>query len=93
MLIRTQDKMSICNLKKMEGISILKGADEKQFFLTMRFSPERKDNCCIGEYSTEERAIKVLEEICANYQYLKVGASVGLYGVAEPQYVFQMPEV
>ena len=92
MLIRTQNKMCVCNLKNMEGISIGNTGDKKKFFLKMRFSSERSDNCALGEYQTEERAIEVLDEICENYQYIKVGETVGV-GMSEPQYVFQMPEV
>ena len=92
MLIRTQNKMCVCNLKNMEGISIGNTGDKKKFFLTMRFSSERADNCALGEYQTEERAIEVLDEICENYQYIKVGETVGVR-MSEPQYVLQMPEV
>ena len=41
MLIRSQNKMCVCNLENMEGISIGKNGDEKKFFLTMRFSSEK----------------------------------------------------
>lgn len=80
MLIRTQNKMCVCNLKNMEGISIGKTGDEKRFFLTMRFSSERADNCELGEYKTEKRAIEVLDEICNYYESNENG-------------IFQMPEV
>lgn len=80
MLIRTQNKMCVCNLENMEGISIGKRLGDKAFFLTMRFSSERADNCELGEYKTEERAIAVLDEICNHYESNKNG-------------VFQMPEV
>lgn len=80
MLIRTQNKMCVCNLKNMEGISIGNTGDKKKFFLTMRFSSERADNCQLGEYQTEERAIAVLDEICNHYESNK-------------NRVFQMPEV
>lgn len=80
MLIRSQNKMCVCNLKNMEGISIGKTGDEKRFFLTMRFSSERADNCNLGEYQTEKRSIEVLDEICNHYESNKNG-------------VFQMPEV
>lgn len=79
MLIRTQNKMCVCNLKNMEGISIGRRWDDKVFYLTMRFSPERADNCELGEYATEERAIEVLDEICNCYKSNK-------------NEVFQMPE-
>lgn len=101
MLIRTQNKMCVCNLKNMEGISIGKTGDEKRFFLTIRFSSERADNCQLGEYPTEERAIEVLDEICDDYISLnkQVGKEYrgnnpsGYFGGYVKNGVFQMPEV
>lgn len=102
MLIRTQNKMCVCNLENMEGISIGKNGDEKKFFLTMRFSSERADNCELGEYPTEERAIEVLDEICNAYLNLNIAKggeffgmnySMGYFGGYVKNGIFQMPEV
>lgn len=101
MLIRTQNKMCVCNLENMEGISIGKILSDKAFFLTMRFSSERADNCELGEYKTEERAIEVLDEICNAYISLnkQVGREYnshhisGYFGGYVKNGVFQMPEV
>lgn len=90
MLIRTQNKMCVCNLKNMEGISIGNTGDKKKFFLTMRFSSERADNCALGEYQTEERAIEVLDEICMNY--ISLNSTKGNTPYVKNG-VFQMPEV
>lgn len=101
MLIRTQNNMCVCNLENMEGISIGKRGDDK-FFLTMRFSPERADNCELGKYPTEERAIEVLDEICNAYLNLNIAkggeffgtnSSIGYFGGYVKNGVFQMPEV
>lgn len=97
MLIRTQNKMCVCNLENMEGISIGKRWDDKVFSLTMRFSSERADNCNLGEYQTEKRAIEVLDEICNAYESLnieeKLGGRDGYFGSYVKNRVFQMPEV
>lgn len=101
MWIRTQNKMCVCNLENMEGISIGKNGDEKKFFLTMRFSSERADNCELGEYPTEERAIEVLDEICNAYISLNKSMGKeyrgnnpsGCFGGYVKNGVFQMPEV
>ena len=101
MLIRTQNKMCVCNLKNMEGISIGRRGDDKAFFLTMRFSSERADNCELGEYPTEERAIEVLDEICNAYISLNKHAGKEYRGNNPSGYfvgyvkngIFQMPEV
>lgn len=90
MLIRTQNKMCVCNLENMEGISIGKTGDEKKFFLTIRFSSERADNCQLGEYQTEQRAIEVLDEICLAYISLNSFKGNAPY---VKNGVFQMPEV
>lgn len=90
MLIRTQNKMCVCNLENMEGISIGKTGDEKKFFLTIRFSSEREDNCQLGEYQTEQRAIEVLDEICLAYISLNSFKGNAPY---VKNGVFQMPEV
>lgn len=101
MLIRSQNKMCICNLENMEGISIGKTADESRFYLTMRFSSERADDCRLGEYPTEERAIEVLDEICNAYISLnkcmgkefRSNNPSGYFGGYVKNGVFQMPEV
>lgn len=94
MWIRTQNKMCVCNIKNMRGISIGKSGDDKVFFLTMRFSSERADNCELGEYKTEKRAIEVLEDICRFYVGLNVQDGMGCYfGGYVKNGIFQMPEV
>lgn len=102
MLIRTQNNMCVCNLENMEGISICKRGDGKAFHITMRFSSERADNCELGEYQTEERAIEVLDEICNAYlnlnkekgdKFLGRNSIMGFFGGYVKNGVYQMPEV
>ena len=102
MLIRTQNKMCVCNIENMEGISIGKRLGDKGFFITMRFSSERADNCELGEYQTEQRAIEVFDEICNAYlnlniekgsEFLGINSSIGYFGGYVKNGVYQMPEV
>ena len=67
----------------------------------MRFSSERADNCELGEYQTEERAVAVLDEICN--AYISLNKSVGkeyrgnypsgYFGGYVKNGVYQMPAV
>ncbi len=45
----------------------------------------------LGEYSTEEKAIKVLDMICNEYSYLESVKLAGIEDGNHPCYVFQMP--
>ena len=42
MWIRTQNKMCVCNLENMEGISIGKRRDDKVFFSQCDFLPKEQ---------------------------------------------------
>ena len=45
----------------------------------------------IAEYSTKEKAIKVLDMICEHYQYLQECKYTGV-GINKPEFIFQMPK-
>lgn len=102
MLIRTQNKMWVCNLENMETIAITKSLGEDNFFLTMFFSGKSEKHYYLGNYKTEERAIEVLDEICNAYldlniakgsEFFGTNASIGYFGGYVKNGVFQMPEV
>lgn len=102
MWIRTQNKMCVCNIENMEGISIGKRLGDNGFFITMRFSSERADNCELGEYQTEQRAIEVLDEICNAYldlniekggEFFGMNSSTGYFGGYVKNEVYKMLEV
>ena len=70
MLIRSQDKRMLCPLKPMCVHPLIK--NEKVYG---RIIEKYQIHICIGaeygiiaEYSTEEKAIKVLDMICEKYQ-------------------------
>ena len=81
MIIRSQDKKSITT------------------DLNLQIYEDELSNMCeisngayitLGAYSTEEKAIKVLDMICAEYQYAEECKHTGV-GSAPPEFVFQMP--
>lgn len=79
MLIRAQNKLSICNLDNVDCISNSYSGNPKDTrFEISAFSQQEKT--ILGYYQTEERAIEVLDEICNYYESNENG-------------VFQMPEV
>lgn len=69
MLIRSQDRETIVNIKVASAINIFE--DEK--FL---ISEESSDfSCTIGEYSTKKKALKVLDMIQEAYAQYKITKS------------------
>lgn len=89
MIIRSQDKKGIVNLNNIDTICIEKnhcGCD------VVCFNGIREFCSKIGEYSTEEKAIKVLDMICnfaddKHYETVVAEMCGGIDGV-----VFQMPQ-
>lgn len=78
MIIRSQDKKKIFNLEQIRKIDCITN------------SVMADDISVMGTYSTEEKAIKVLDMICAEYQYAEECKHTGV-GSAPPEFVFQMP--
>ena len=76
MLIRSQDKKKIF---EMTGSNIEIGKENQICGFGNTCTPDNI-SIMLGQYKTEERAIKVLDEICNYYESNKNG-------------VFQMPEV
>ena len=85
MIIRCQDKEKTTtdlNLH-IESIEVGKENIKRVFIKSEKMGT-------IGVYSTEEKAIKVLDMICAEYQYAEECKHTGV-GSAPPEFVFQMP--
>ena len=78
MIIRSQDKKKLFNLEQIRKIDCETN------------SVMADDVSVMGIYSTEEKAIKVLDMICAEYQYAEECKHTGV-GSAPPEFVFQMP--
>lgn len=93
MIIRSQDKKI---LTKFDSVSIVanykrpyKGERKIVGYQIVVFIGFNTD-VIVAEYSTEEKAIKVLDMICAEYQYAEECKHTGV-GSAPPEFVFQMP--
>lgn len=70
MIIRSQNKKSITNLNNIDTIGIEPnhcGCD------VVCFNGSEESRSKIGEYSTEEKAIKVLDMICRAYENYRGG--------------------
>ena len=72
MLIRSQDKKCIVNLDNIVGIFSVKNLPKDRVILPQYETDivcySDRDETSIGRYDSEEKAIKVLDMICAEYQ-------------------------
>ena len=100
MLIRAQNKFSICNLDNVDCISNSYSGNPKDTrFEISAFN--QKEKTILGYYQTEERAIEVLDEICNAYISLnkcmgkefRSNNPSGYFGGYVKNGFFQMPEV
>lgn len=80
MIIRSQNKKRIANLKNITEIVCNQG-----FEILVYFASDIVYSEIFGEYSTEEKAVKVLDLICETYE-------VFCAGNAYEQSVFNMPQ-
>lgn len=82
MLIRSQNKKRIININTINTIQIEE--DNSIFAKGVVYY-------FLGEYSTKEKAIKVLDMIQNSYQYCEECKYIGV-GASQPEFVFQMPQ-
>ncbi len=85
MIIRSQDKRAIIFVSNTDTIKTDVYGD------VCSFNGEDSTQCKIADYSTKEKAIKVLDMICEHYQNCEM-CKCGLRQVAETEFVFQMPQ-
>lgn len=89
MIIRSQDKKSITNFSQLTDISIHPIGTNNKYYSVVACYPfaigDDYSNMSIGKYSTEEKAIKVLDMICRAYEHFRGG------NVYEHS-IFQMPQ-
>jgi hypothetical protein len=86
MIIRSQSKTQLINFNNIKSIAV--GSEN------CIYANELGWHTVIGEYSTEEKAIKVLDMIAFNYafeQTIKNNQGTGCQVTLEP-FVFQMPQ-
>lgn len=88
MLIRSQDNTKIVVVDHIDSI-LLTLQNEKYFIYSYNGSSET--GCSLGNYKTKEEAIKILDDICNRYQYLKECETTGI-GIENPSYVYYMPD-
>jgi len=97
MLIRSQNKKNIFVLENSESVGIYE-MFESGTYKTAGYSI-CTNNCRMGEYSTEEKAIKVLDEIYDTYRLEKytdyiydTSAQASMPMVVANNAVYQMPQ-
>lgn len=83
MLIRSQDKKILANLNNLQSIFIEKSKEKYIVSLSVRK---------LGEYSTEEKAIKVLDMIQVTYMNLDYSRFLGEEKIEYFENVFVMPQ-
>ena len=86
MIIRSQNKEGIVIMDNNDCIGI---GTEGMKTIIMAYNGDSK--AFLGYYSTREKAIKVLDMICEQYQYCEECKYTGI-GVSQPEFVFQMPQ-
>lgn len=92
MLIRSQDKKTLINFEQVTDLGVVKLLDGFGINAYYAFSvSDEYSSMCIGEYSTEEKAIRVLDMIEGNYQYNERCKARGEEAGMIPSYAFQMP--
>lgn len=90
MIIIAIDKSGFVNLKNIDSVCLSDTIQNGRDCIAIRFyNGDSKSN--LGIYSTEEKAIKVLDMICEHYQNCEM-CKCGLRQVAETEFVFQMPQ-
>ena len=94
MIIRSQDKKTITNdlnLRITTEERILSCSLKEEFPHQAMCRILDANNAILGDYSTEEKAIKVLDMICENYKECKMCES-GRRQIADIEFSFQMPQ-
>lgn len=90
MLIRSQDKLAICNLENVD--TICNSYSTNSWDTRVEISSfNQSERTVLGYYKTKERTIEVLDEICNAYQYCNECVVTG-FGALQPEFVYQMPE-
>lgn len=86
MLIRSQNKNKLVNLDNITWTSVYENC------IVISNAPvERDDLLNIGEYSTNEKSLKVLDMIQENIKKVEI-AKIGGLNCHEIEWIFQMPQ-
>ena len=96
MLIRSQDKVTLTNFEQVTDLTIVPNEKEFEIYVCYPFSVtayNEYSKLCIGTYSTNEKAIKVLDMIQEKYQEPIYQNVIGNNETAiYKNMVFQMPQ-
>ena len=89
MLIRSQNKHSLINLDNVTRLSVgrMYGKDNTDWLIEVDKRPFTE---CMGQYSTEAKAIKVLDMIQGSYNYCEF-IKIAEQGIRKFDFTFQMP--
>ena len=88
MLIRSQNKKVIAVLENCDSIGVY---PVQSIYHICTYNGVEESRSSIGEYSTEEKAIRVLDMIQNSYQYCEECKYMGV-GASQPEFAFQMPQ-
>lgn len=86
MLIRNQNKENLFNIDAIDGIGII-----DSYSKYIPFAAVNGREYILGEYSTKEKVIKVLDMIQEQYQYIQEFKYIGV-GCSQPEFIFKMPQ-
>lgn len=86
MIIRNQLKDNIVSINNISCIFV-GGLNENRVMAGIA----NDASVSLAEYTTKEKALKVLDMICNEYQYCEECKYIGV-GASQPEFVFQMPQ-
>ena len=89
--IRSQDSESIF---KVESVFYSKNEENEHFIRTFIIDDLHNGIVKLGQYSTKERALEVLDEIQNKINLINLGHDFGspMIDLKNPAYVYQMPK-
>lgn len=92
MIIVKQDKKGIVNFDNVTDIYVDKEEDGNRYFVLYIPVSNLEGIDILGEYATEERAKKVLQEIIKAYRDYRTAECDGYTNVLQETAVYEMPE-
>lgn len=93
MLIRSQDKLSLTNLRQVTDLNIVPSHDHSRYTLRAIYPHVINDDYAymtLGRFSSRENAIKVLDMIQAQYQSAEESKIIGILGHKQ-EFTFTIP--
>ena len=91
MIIVSQDKRTILNMKNIEVIGIGCALENNEGKFQILANTSSDNQYTIAEYNTEERAIEVLQKLIQSYREYRTAECNGYTNVLEETAVYEMP--